>query len=104
MAEIIPTLPKDFKIAIVRDQSEFIENSLHAIEEHLVLGAIFAAVVVFLFLWNFRSTIISGARDPNIDHCGFCIDRRSWVFAKPDDNARLNPYGRHRYRRRHSSA
>ena len=64
MAQIIPTLPPDFKIAVVRDQSEFIENSLHAIEEHLVLGAIFAAIVVFFFLWNFRSTIIAALAIP----------------------------------------
>lgn len=64
MAKIIPTLPSDFKIAVVRDQSEFIENSLHAIEEHLVLGAVFAAIVVFLFLWNVRSTIISALAIP----------------------------------------
>lgn len=37
MANIIPTLPQDFKVVVVRDQSEFIQNSLHAIEEHLVL-------------------------------------------------------------------
>ncbi|MEP7213580.1 MAG: efflux RND transporter permease subunit [Acidobacteriota bacterium] len=64
MAEIIPTLPKDFNVAVVRDQSEFIKTSLSAIEEHLVLGAIFAAIIVFLFLWNFRSTIISALAIP----------------------------------------
>lgn len=64
MANIIPTLPQDFKVVVVRDQSEFIQNSLHAIEEHLVLGAIFAAIVVFLFLWNIRSTIISALAIP----------------------------------------
>ena len=64
MAEIIPNLPSDMKVAIIRDQSEFILNSLHAIEEHLVIGGILAAVVVFLFLWNFRSTIISALAIP----------------------------------------
>ncbi|MEO6050685.1 MAG: efflux RND transporter permease subunit, partial [Pyrinomonadaceae bacterium] len=64
MAAIIPTLPKDVKVAIIRDQSEFIENSLHAIEEHLILGGICAAVVVFFFLWNFRSTIIAALAIP----------------------------------------
>src|SRR5439155_22987053 len=73
MADIIPTLPKDFKIAIVRDQSEFIENSLRAIEEHLVLGAIFAAVVVFFFLWNFRSTIISALAIPTSIIAAFAL-------------------------------
>ncbi|MDQ3714176.1 MAG: efflux RND transporter permease subunit, partial [Acidobacteriota bacterium] len=64
MAEIIPTLPPDLKVAITRDQSEFIENSLHAIEEHLIIGGILAAVVVFLFLWNIRSTIIAALAIP----------------------------------------
>src|SRR6185369_4354428 len=64
MATIIPTLPSDMKIAVIRDQSEFIENSLHAIEEHLILGGICAAIIVFLFLWNFRTTIIAALAIP----------------------------------------
>jgi len=73
MAQIIPTLPKDFKVAIIRDQSDFIENSLHAIEEHLVMGAIFAAIVVFFFLWNIRSTIISAFAIPTSIIASFAI-------------------------------
>jgi HAE1 family hydrophobic/amphiphilic exporter-1 len=73
MAAIIPTLPKDFKVAVVRDQSDFIENSLHAIEEHLVLGAIFAAIVVFLFLWNIRSTLISAFAIPTSIIASFAL-------------------------------
>ncbi|MFZ1699228.1 MAG: efflux RND transporter permease subunit [Pyrinomonadaceae bacterium] len=64
MENIIPNLPSDMKIALIRDQSEFIQNSLTAIEEHLVLGGLFAAIVVFLFLWNFRSTIIAALAIP----------------------------------------
>ncbi len=64
MEEIIPNLPDDLKVSVIRDQSEFILNSLHAIEEHLILGGIFAAIIVFLFLWNFRSTIISALAIP----------------------------------------
>ena len=64
MANIIPNLPPDMKIALIRDQSEFIQNSLTAIEEHLVLGGLFAAIIVFLFLWNFRSTIIAALAIP----------------------------------------
>jgi HAE1 family hydrophobic/amphiphilic exporter-1 len=64
MAEIVPTLPPDLKVAVTRDQSEFIENSLHAIEEHLIIGGILASVIVFLFLWNLRSTIISALAIP----------------------------------------
>jgi HAE1 family hydrophobic/amphiphilic exporter-1 len=64
MAEIQPLLPKDFSISLVRDQSEFINHSLAAIEEHLVLGAIFAALVVFIFLGNIRTTIIAALAIP----------------------------------------
>ncbi|MBA3334859.1 MAG: efflux RND transporter permease subunit, partial [Acidobacteria bacterium] len=64
MAEIVPTLPPDLTVAVTRDQSEFIENSLEAIEEHLIIGGILAAVVVFLFLWNIRSTIIAALAIP----------------------------------------
>jgi HAE1 family hydrophobic/amphiphilic exporter-1 len=64
MAQLQQTLPPDLKVAVVRDQSEFIETSLHAIEEHLILGGLFAAVVVYIFLWNFRSTVISGLAIP----------------------------------------
>ncbi len=64
MAEIVPNLPSDMKVAVIRDQSEFIQNSLTAIEEHLVLGGLFAAIIVYLFLWNFRSTIIAALAIP----------------------------------------
>jgi hydrophobic/amphiphilic exporter-1 (mainly G- bacteria), HAE1 family len=65
MNEVIPTLPKDLRFQIVRDQSEFIENSLHAIEEHLIIGGLLAALVVFIFLWNFRSTLIAAFAIPS---------------------------------------
>jgi HAE1 family hydrophobic/amphiphilic exporter-1 len=64
MAEIQPLLPPDLKIAVTRDQSEFIETSLHSIEEHLIVGGLLAALIVFLFLWNFRSTIIAALAIP----------------------------------------
>ena len=64
MAEIQPLLPPDLKINVTRDQSEFIETSLHSIEEHLIVGGLLAALIVFLFLWNFRSTIIAALAIP----------------------------------------
>ena len=73
MADIQKTLPSDVKVAVIRDQSEFIENSLHAIEEHLVLGGLFAAIVVFLFLWNFRSTIIAALAIPTSIIAAFAL-------------------------------
>ncbi|MCC7031531.1 MAG: efflux RND transporter permease subunit [Acidobacteria bacterium] len=64
MAEIQPLLPGDFSVSLIRDQSEFINRSLAAIEEHLVLGGIFAALVVLVFLGNLRSTVIAAIAIP----------------------------------------
>ncbi|HWI16845.1 MAG TPA: efflux RND transporter permease subunit [Vicinamibacterales bacterium] len=64
MAELTPLLPKDFTVRIVRDQSEFINAALHAIQEHLLLGGLFATLVVFLFLWNIRTTLIAAVAIP----------------------------------------
>jgi HAE1 family hydrophobic/amphiphilic exporter-1 len=64
LKEIQPNLPKGFEVRIVGDNSIFIENSLHAIEEHLIVGSILASIVVFLFLWNFRSTFIAALAIP----------------------------------------
>jgi HAE1 family hydrophobic/amphiphilic exporter-1 len=73
MAEITPLLPQDLKVVVTRDQSEFIETSLHAIEEHLVVGGLLAALIVFLFLWNFRSTIIAALAIPTSIISAFAI-------------------------------
>jgi HAE1 family hydrophobic/amphiphilic exporter-1 len=73
MAEILPLLPQDLKVVVTRDQSEFIETSLHAIEEHLVVGGLLAALIVFLFLWNFRSTIIAALAIPTSIIAAFAI-------------------------------
>jgi HAE1 family hydrophobic/amphiphilic exporter-1 len=64
LAEIRPTLPKDIKTEIVGDQSVFIKASLESIKTHLIEGSLFAALVVFLFLWSFRSTFITALAIP----------------------------------------
>ena len=58
------TLPPTFEVRLIRDDSEFIRASLAAIEEHLILGGILAAVIVFVFLRNFRSTLIAAVAIP----------------------------------------
>src|SRR6266704_6167471 len=62
--EIRPSLPADLQIAVQRDQSIFIRKSIDDIQHHLILGSLLAALVVFLFLRNFRSTIIAATAIP----------------------------------------
>jgi HAE1 family hydrophobic/amphiphilic exporter-1 len=64
LQEIAPTLPPSFKTQIVGDQTIFIKASLHSIETHLIEGGILAAIVVFIFLWSFRSTFIAAIAIP----------------------------------------
>ena len=64
LAEITPTLPPGFRTQIVGDQSTFIKASLKAIQTHLIEGGFLAAIVVFIFLWSFRSTFIAAIAIP----------------------------------------
>ena len=64
LAEIEPTLPKGYKIQMVGDNSLFIKAAIGSVEEHLIVGSILAAIVVFLFLWNIRSTFIAAIAIP----------------------------------------
>jgi len=64
LAGVRATLPAGYDLRIVRDTSEFIEASIRAVEEHLVVGSMLAALVVLLFLMNLRSTIIAAIAIP----------------------------------------
>lgn len=59
LKEIEQTLPKGYTTQIVGDQSTFIKASISNIRTHLIEGSILASIVVFIFLWSFRSTLIS---------------------------------------------
>jgi hydrophobic/amphiphilic exporter-1 (mainly G- bacteria), HAE1 family len=65
LRELQPGLEKKgIRTQIVGDQSVFIKAALEAIETHLIEGGLLAALVVFLFLWNVRSTFIAAIAIP----------------------------------------
>ncbi|HEV7747463.1 MAG TPA: efflux RND transporter permease subunit [Pyrinomonadaceae bacterium] len=64
LTEIQRTLPAGFKTEVVGDQSIFIKASIESIQKHLIEGSILAAIVVFIFLWSFRSTVIAALAIP----------------------------------------
>jgi hydrophobic/amphiphilic exporter-1 (mainly G- bacteria), HAE1 family len=64
LEELKTSLPPDVKTQIVGDQTVFIKASLHSINLHLIEGSILAAIVVFVFLWSFRSTFIAAIAIP----------------------------------------
>src|SRR5438270_2069777 len=50
IAEIQKGLPKGWKMQVVRDQSDYIVAAVDAVKEHLILGSLFAALIVWFFL------------------------------------------------------
>ena len=53
-------MPSDVKLSTdIFRQSRFIESSIHNIQESLLEGAVFVIIVLFVFLMNTRTTIIS---------------------------------------------
>ena len=64
LKEIQATLPKDIHTQIVGDQSVFIEAAVNSIKHHLVEGSIFASIIIFLFLANWRTTLIAAIAIP----------------------------------------
>ena len=62
--EVQRALPKGVELSVVRDNSETIRTSVDAVQEHLVLGALLAALVVLAFLGDARSTLISAIAIP----------------------------------------
>ncbi|WP_394839188.1 efflux RND transporter permease subunit [Pendulispora rubella] len=64
LQELRGRLPADVELTVVRDEGIYVRASLHAVQEHLVLGAVFAAIVVLFFLRSARATIIAGLAIP----------------------------------------
>ncbi len=52
-------LPVGVQMALVKEQSTYIKNSVEALEEHLVIGSLLAGFVVFLFIRDWRTVLIS---------------------------------------------
>ncbi|RCK78394.1 MAG: hypothetical protein OZSIB_1496 [Candidatus Ozemobacter sibiricus] len=65
---LVPKLESRFggrlKITIGNDRSEFIRDSIQMVKENATSGAILAVIILFLFLKNYRSTLIIGLSIP----------------------------------------
>lgn len=60
LAELQKTLPKDVKVTTdIFRQSRFINSSIDNVQKSLYEGGIFVVIVLFLFLMNIRTTVIS---------------------------------------------
>ncbi len=58
------TLPKAVTLTVIKDDSKFIYASVESLEEHLIFGSFFAAIVVMFFIRNIRAVIIAALAIP----------------------------------------
>jgi len=61
---IVKQLPPGVKIDVVKEQATYIRNSVEALEEHLLLGSLLASVIVFIFIRDWRTVLISSIAIP----------------------------------------
>ena len=64
LARVAAQLPADVRLEVIRDQSRYIDEALHEINVHLLLGSILACAVVLLFMRNWRAMVIAGVAIP----------------------------------------
>ncbi len=64
LAALQREIPAGVKLTVLREQATYIRNSVKALEEHLVLGALFASLIVFLFIRDVRTVLISAVAIP----------------------------------------
>jgi HAE1 family hydrophobic/amphiphilic exporter-1 len=62
--ELRAQLPPGVQLQVVHDISDFIKASVHSLIEHLILGSIFASLIVWLFLRNWRAVLIAAVAIP----------------------------------------
>ncbi len=64
LEEINRTLPSGIKIDVITEQATYIKASVAALEEHLVLGSLLASFIVWLFIRDWRTVVISSIAIP----------------------------------------
>ncbi|HWR50470.1 MAG TPA: efflux RND transporter permease subunit [Bryobacteraceae bacterium] len=57
-------LPSGVKLDVIKDQATYIKASVAALEEHLILGSLLASIIVWLFIRDWRTVLISAIAIP----------------------------------------
>jgi len=59
LKDVNKSLPPGIQVSLVKEQATYIRKSVEALEEHLVLGSFLAGLIVFLFIRDWRTVLIS---------------------------------------------
>ena len=63
LARVGPDFPQ-LQIRLVHDDSEYIQQNVDQVREHILFGGVMAVLVIFLFMRDWRSTLISAIALP----------------------------------------
>ena len=64
LLEVEKTLPAGYRLQVIRDDSGVVRTSVAAVREHLILGALFASLIVLLFLGSIRGALVAAVAIP----------------------------------------
>ncbi|GAB4323524.1 MAG: hypothetical protein Kow0074_15850 [Candidatus Zixiibacteriota bacterium] len=64
VAQLERELPDDMTIEVAYDNSTFIRDAVHEVIVNMIYGSALAVIVIFLFLYNWRTTLISALAIP----------------------------------------
>lgn len=59
LADFAPQMPKGVKLAAWYDQSELVTQSAASVRDAILIGLVLAAIVLFVFLRNWRTTLVA---------------------------------------------
>jgi len=64
LEQVKQQLPAGVKTELIKEQASYIRASVSALEEHLILGSLLASFIVFLFIRDWRTVLISALAIP----------------------------------------
>lgn len=68
-------LPAGVQLDLIKESATYIKNSVESLEEHLVLGSLLASLIIWLFIRDFRTVLISSIAIPTSIITTFTIMR-----------------------------
>ena len=64
LEKLAPSLGATVQVNLIADQARYINNNINRLREHLLLGGLLAIMVIFFFMLDVRSTLISAVALP----------------------------------------
>lgn len=68
-------LPPGVQLSVIKETATYIKKSVESLEEHLVLGSLLASLIIWLFIRDFRTVLISSIAIPTSIITTFSIMR-----------------------------